>query len=301
LPYADIIVAGNEPFINSNAIDWDNEHNPVGVSAPITVFYKRVASHINDYMINKGVRSDHKLYMGAFTHVYGSAIQNTRSVKDLLIFANETPYIDGVDIHTHVKTMSEMEESFRFVSSFVKKPLTDSEYSYVFSMQQHFYDLISANDTHPFKNKMSFLEKYKMATATVSTSKVKAGTLKYTASTTIRDYMVMAEKDPVSIEEWNDLFMSRSWTIDHYLIKSNDIFKRYNVNGVTYQMGGAYQPEQGTDVNLRNDTPWFLTSIYTTGLVKRLLPTAGYPSGLPYGNYQYLNDFQKINKVPLTP
>lgn len=300
LPAADIIVAGNEPFINTLPEDWQRSMVNVNAPIPIVEFYKRVAEHINNYMVSKGVRSKHKIYMGAFTHVYGSAMQNEPAVLQLLDFARTTDYIDGVDIHTHVKTMDEMKESFDFISAHVpNKPITDTEYTYVFSQALHINDLLSLNDTKPFAGNHSFLEKYANATATKQIRGVKwindvrypvtvaLGQRKYTATTTINDYMAMALVDPVPQSEWNDLMRSRSWTIDHYIASSNALFKHYNVNGATFGL------TQGEEPNLRNGTPWYMNGLYVPALVQLM-------GGLPAGNYQYLTDFQKLNGLPQT-
>lgn len=296
LPAADIIVAGNEPFINTLAEDW--VYDPILKSSPIATFYKRVAEHLDAYMRAKGVRNQHKLYMGAFTNVDGSAMQKEWSVNDLLAFANTTDYIDGVDIHTHVKTMDEMRQGFKFISQRVQKPITDTEYTYVFTQALHLQDLLTENDIRPF-NGMSFLEKYANATATKTYKGTKwinespipftfrAGQRKYTATTTVNDYMAMAVYEPVPQAEWNDFFKSRSWTIDNYIKKSNKIFSDYNVNGVTFGlMLGALG-----DVNLRNGTPWYMNGLYSPGLVQLI-------EGKPTGNYQYLMDFQELNGLP---
>jgi hypothetical protein len=305
LPFADILVVGNEPFLNT--LSDDTKKDPITNTVPITEFYKRVAAHINTYMVNKEkgmpsspeARSKHKLYLGAFTHLYGPNMQKLPAAVDLLDFANNTDYIDGIDIHTHGYSLQDVTDSLAFASKHVSKPITDTEYSYVYEQGRHLNDLITANDTHTLSGiGLSFLEKYQNATATKSyrwrngtTSTVvrQIGQRKYTATTTVAEFMGMASSDPVPVTEWNDFFKSRTWTIDHFVKNTNAIFNKYFVNGVTFGF------MQGGVTSVTDGAPWFMVPVYASSTVQHLL------NGYPQGNYQNLSDFQTINHVPVTP
>ncbi len=323
LPYADIIVVGNEPFLNTMNEDLFKKQTATTVleSAPIATFYKRVVDHINTYMVNKEknlpaspeARSKHKLYLGAFTRLYGTSTQNIPAVVDLLDFANNTSYIDGVDIHTHGYSVGDITRSLDFVTKHVTKPITDTEYSYVYEQGRHLDDYLIDNDNHSLSPAgLSFLDKYiKNATATKSyrwrngtTSTVvrQIGQQKYTATTTVAEYMGMAATDTVPFAEWSDFFKSRSWTIENYLLKADAEFKnkKYNVNGVTFGF------MQGGVGSVTDGAPWFMVPVYASSTVQHLsYPVGTYQyrqwNGDPQGNYQNLNDFQKINHVKAIP
>ena len=274
LPYADIIVSGNEPFVNTLSTDWKKDSTG---TAPIAEFYKRMTTHLHDYMSSSTIstlsRKNHKLYMGAFTRLYDTTMQigaASFAVKDMLQFASSTPYVDGIDIHTHVTTMAEITASFEFLKAQgINKPITDSEYTYVHSQADHVMESLDTSDTRPFAG-MTFAQKY--------------AAKGYSDGMTVLSYMIAASNTPVTKMEWDDFMRSRSWTVDHFLKKADTIFLQYPVNGVTF---GLVQ----TDINPANPLPWYMGFLYSSATVKHL------PSGEPQGNYQYLTDFQKINGV----
>ncbi len=306
IPMANIIVSGNEPFINSTSSDL--KYDATKKYAPVANFYERVTKHIADYMAASSTlkQSKPKLYMGAFTRLYSDNVihgDEGYAIDHMLKFANNASYIDGVDIHTHVGELgvSQITDSLDFVTSYTKKPILDTEYSYVHKQFAHIDEKLNDSDLNNLSrinengilvNNLSFLQKYPQ----------------YPASTTGISYMAVAggsgsttKPKPVTKTEWDDFYKSRSWTIDHFIKGADAIFKskKYNVNGVNYSFSS--QGKAGSRFFVSDySLPWFMTGLYVGNTVQYLPPTPLFPEGKRQGNYQDLNDFQIINHVPVT-
>lgn len=262
LPTADIIVVGNEPFVNTLEADWAYNASFKGI--PVVTFYTRVAAHLEQYLNEHSIRDQKKIYMGAFTRLYSNTMQTGEgkaAVAALLTFADSTPYIDGIDIHTHVVTIEDITASLVFVGTYSQKPIIDTEYTYVHAQAKFTDQAIGKGDAG------AFAKKYQL-----------------NGAMTVTDFMKTAVAHPLPKQEWDDFFRSRPWTIDHFIIKADDIFKQYPVHGATF---GFIQ----TDVNFRNPLPWYMNSLFIAATIEHL------PNGQPQGNYQYLTDFESLQNI----
>lgn len=253
LPSADILVSGNEPFVNTIESDWAYDAALTGT--PLARFYERVTDHVQAHMVAHGVRNQHKLYVGAFTRIYDPAMQTGKgstAVKELVQFADEKTYVDGVDIHTHVSSLLEIDASLKFITSLTDKPITDTEYTYVHLQKAKLTEKLDVDGG-------VFAQKYGRD-----------------GSLTVDEYMQLVKKKPVSKEEWDDFFRSRPWTIDHFILEAKTIFNKYPVEGSTFGLvqGGIS----------KNELSWYMGFLFSaTSVVPK--------DGKPQPNYQYLNDF----------
>lgn len=89
---ADILVVGNEPFIETRTKDWGR----------INAFYETIAHQVISYREkNFSEKCKTQIYMGALNHLDLPAWR-TPATDRWMAFARNTPSIDGVDIHPHL-------------------------------------------------------------------------------------------------------------------------------------------------------------------------------------------------------
>ncbi|MGL4965713.1 MAG: hypothetical protein ACRC67_31110 [Inquilinus sp.] len=103
-PDIDIIVVGNEPFIESNSSNRPELFD----------FYKHIANHVITYDRNSG--RPIPLYVGAFNNVENPKAR-TPEVDALLHYARNTPGVAGVDLHLHVSSLEQMREAIDFTKN----------------------------------------------------------------------------------------------------------------------------------------------------------------------------------------
>ena len=108
--YADIIVAGNEPFIESKL----DQRGDV-----LVTFYQVVAGLVNNYQTQKG--GNKPIYVGAFNRLWEPKMQ--KDATALFTFARETPWIAGVDLHIHHAS----NEQFNTMMEFAEARLRDDQ------------------------------------------------------------------------------------------------------------------------------------------------------------------------------
>lgn len=268
-PHADIITSGNEPFINSLKKDWKYDARAGGI--PIVLFYQRVTEHVDAWLRAKGLRDNVDLYVGSFTRLHTKNMQQLPAVKQLLAYAEEAPFVDGIDMHTHVMGLGQIEKALKFARRATAKPIIVTEYTMVHAMRQAMES--GEKLGQPF-----------------------AGRWGLDPRMTINDYMacrVYKRRDgcgsypPVTKAEWDDFFATRSWYIDHFLLRADEIFRRNGVHGATYGLS-AGAPNRRM---LQPDSiPWYLGMLFAEGAL------GDAPNGLPYPNYQVLDDFRRLQR-----
>jgi hypothetical protein len=98
---ADIIVAGNEPFIESKPDQRDSR---------LVDYYKRAARAVLTYPDKRKV----PIYIGAFNRLW-LASEQTQTVNDYLTFARESEWIAGADLHIHHDDINHITAAMSFV------------------------------------------------------------------------------------------------------------------------------------------------------------------------------------------
>src|SRR5690606_16122538 len=104
----DVIVVGNEPFIESRSIDRD---------VHLVNFYKKMTEAVVQY---RGNRKFIPIYIGAFDNIY---LQENRrkGFIDLMAYAKSNAEVEGVTVHAHHSTIEELRFSIEYTSDHIRE------------------------------------------------------------------------------------------------------------------------------------------------------------------------------------
>ena len=119
LPSVEVIVVGNEPFIESNPRNREG----------LVDFYKHMANHVITFDRNSGRHI--ALYVGAFNNLESQQAR-TPAVDGLFRYARNTPGIDGVDLHLHVSSLEQMRSAIEYAKGELGagKQIISTEFSF---------------------------------------------------------------------------------------------------------------------------------------------------------------------------
>ncbi|MFD7711053.1 hypothetical protein [Streptomyces sp. NPDC059786] len=234
----DILVIGNEPFIETRQQDRAALLNP---------FYQAVAAHViakRASSCGSGCRTT--LYMGALNRLEDAAWR-TAATDVWLAYVKATPEIAGVDIHPHVAAIEHTAIYTDYVMTRMRaeQRFLATEFSLVRWWKEHWSDQVPA----------VYASRYG----------IPAGTLVWQE---VRD----AAAAPVTQQRWSDLLMNSSWfsTRQNYL--TNQV-RQLRATGrlavATY--GTLQQPAMVKDITA-DKMPWLLNSLYTNLVAQ---PSAG--------------------------
>lgn len=259
--HTDIIVAGNEPFIESRK----SERGP-----KLVAFYKEVAKEIHEYKKGKGIGvgegkgiRDVPIYIGAFNNLYWPGWR-TDAVRELLAFAEEKPWIAGIDLHIHHGGFKQLRRAINFINNKIRddQKFLITEYSLVKHFRRKVKERISG----------VFAEKYG-----------------WDPDTKAYQYIDFALKNQVPRKEWVD-FLSNSYWFENrkrYLRNSYKLFKSYDKFYIaTFAMRQSFPFNR--DFN-RNTWPWILNGLFANRTVE-----ADPETGQNQFNYGWIEDFLKI-------
>lgn len=275
-PYVDILVTGNEPFVNTPKSNWQYQDAYGGI--PLVVFYTRLSAHVHDYLVENGLRERVDLYIGAFTRLHTDRMQAQPAVQALLDHAETSPHIDGIDLHTHVANLNQIDKALDFANRHTTKPVIVSEFTFVWQMKKAVQ--------RPDRLGRRFGARWGRD-----------------PDQPIGDYMECEVfgigpdcrgNGPVSKAEWDDFFATRRWFIDHFILEADARFRAHGVRGATF---GLTQSRPTKTQIKPNRPPWYMGFLF--------VPAAVAPSadGTVPENYQYLDDFRTIQQqraqVPL--
>ncbi len=218
----DIIVVGNEPFIES----MNNEER----NTRLAPFYQYMCNRVNEYRTGK---EDIPIYFGAFNRLYDN-YRDTEGVLQMLDYVKETPWIEGVDLHIHHKENSEIVSMYSYADARIRddQKILMTEFSIVFWWQDHIRELIPAE----------FASKYG-----------------YSADMLVHQYISHALNDRRPKEEWDDFLSMCSWFEErkHYLWEVYELLSEYkSFNIATY----SYQISWGNYFD-GNSVPWLLNNL----------------------------------------
>jgi hypothetical protein len=111
MPYTNLIIPGNEPFIAA----------PKGAkkSQKLIEFYEGTSARAHVYI--KKYELNTPLFIGAFDNAYKPYRQNNQAYNNFLVFAKKTDWVDGVDIHIHHKNNKDISSSLEYVGNRIRK------------------------------------------------------------------------------------------------------------------------------------------------------------------------------------
>lgn len=227
----DIIVVGNEPFIESKKDERGNK---------LVTFYQQIANHIKNYRADS--HHDIPIFVGAFNNLYLDGWR-TQAVNDLLSFANSNPWIAGVDLHIHHSAIDQINDFIDYVDLRIRdnQKILISE----FSIKDHFRSKMGDQIPRDF-----------------------AAEFEIDPSTKNYEYLDYVLKQSVPRHEWTSFLSSSYWFENrkHYLWNAYQRFKGYKKFHIaTYALRQSYPLD--TDFTT-NTTPWVLNGLFANRTVQ---------------------------------
>lgn len=252
--HVDILVIGNEPFIESRPEDRDETLN---------VFYETIAAHVIAYRARTfGPRCRTRLYMGALNRL-DLPDRRTPAAERWMEYVRETPEIDGTDMHPHVPTPDATQPFLDFIVPRLRADQTFlvTEFSLVWYWKQHLSDPVPD----------LFAQRYGFATGTPVWQAIQA-----------------AIANPFTQQQWDDLLSLSPWfeSQKHFLV---DQMNRFRATGrlavATYGMrqGNSMVRDFGP-----NKVPWLLNSVFAPYTVQPGV------DGLTGQGYAWIDDFRAL-------
>jgi hypothetical protein len=252
----DMLVIGNEPFIESRKQDW----NP-----NFSTFYEKLARRAIAYRTQScGATCRTKLYMGALNHVERPDWR-TPTMERWMAFVKATPEIAGVNIHPHVRTI---EQSKTFLDYILPRMRPDqtflvTEFSLIWWWKEHL----------PAKAPPAFTTKYGLPADSRNWQVIRA-----------------ALDSPFPKAQWDEYLRSSPWfeSRKHYLNNQMKMFRdtgRLAVATYGFKQGSSMANNFGP-----TSTPWLLNSVVAGRTVRRN------PDGTSAFNYAWIDDFRALQQ-----
>ncbi|HLP37686.1 hypothetical protein [Lacibacter sp.] len=259
----DVIVVGNEPFIESETNTWDE---------PLNTFYKALATRVQNYLVAKNLQRP--IFIGSFDNMYQSGRQGNAGINNLLAWVKANSWIAGVSMHIHHDNNPEITTAINYVHDKLRdnQKIIITEYS----LMKWWRSNLNADITPEFVNAAN-------ASTTDFILPPPPGITK------CWQYIDYALKNPRKKEEWDAFHQYNPWLEirKDYLCNSFKLFKASNKFWfATYAMRQSYPV--GADFTVDTD-PWIMNSLFT-GRSVELLPT-----GEAEGRYSFFQQFADIN------
>ncbi len=252
LPSTNIIVPGNEPILAALKKDKKSQR--------LVVFYEEVAKHTHTYIKKHNLSIP--IFIGSFANPYKPVKQNNIPYTDLLTFAKETDWVQGVDIHIHHSDNKQISEAMDYINNRIRPDqyIMISEFSLVAWWGKHRDDNLSA----------AFTTKYSLPEGVDK----------------VWEYLNYALKNPRPLEEWNDWNKMTSWLESrrHYLCNAWKIFTGYPKFWLAFYSFKLGWPPHFSPT----DPAWILNALLVNKTVVHR------PDGDAYGRIWYMNDFKAI-------
>lgn len=229
----DIIVIGNEPYIESRPQDWNANFN---------AYYEALAKRAIAYRTQNCKDCRTHLYMGALNRLDQKENRNP-STERWMEFVKTTPELDGVNIHPHVPTL---EASKAFLDFILPRMRPEQKF---------------------LVTEFSLIWWWK---ANLKTPAPAAFTAKYGAAPNSQSWQIIkaALETPFSKPQWDEFLSQSQWfeSRKHYLRNQMTMFRdtgRLAVATYGFKQGSSMVQNFGPD-----STPWLLNSIYAGRTVK---------------------------------
>lgn len=257
----DVIVVGNEPFLESDLTD----HN-----IPLNDFYQAAAARVHAYFISHHINKP--IFIGSFNNSYLPQNRIDKGILNLLAFAKATSYISGIDVHIHHDLYSDINVSMDFLNDKIRdnQKMIITEFSLVARWRKNMKEPISP-------------EFIRVANQNSNDAILPPPEdVKYNYQ-----YINYALKHPRSLEEWNAYNQYSPWLEDSkdYLCTAFNKFKSYPKFWLAfYAIRQQFPPK--ADFTLKT-SPWVLNGVLAGRTVEL-------NNGKPQPRYQYFNDFKSI-------
>lgn len=218
----DIIVVGNEPYIESMNDDERNKR--------LAPFYQYMCNRVRDYRVGK---TSIPIYFGAFNRLYDN-YRDTEGVLKMLQFVKEKSWIEGIDLHVHHKENNDIVSMYSYANDRIRddQKILMTEFSLVFWWQDNTRNTIPSE----------FASKYG-----------------YASDMLVHQYIYLALNNRRPKQEWDDFLSMCPWfeSRKHYLMETYELLKQYkSFNIATY----SYQISWDTNFD-GNTVPWLLNNL----------------------------------------
>jgi hypothetical protein len=266
----DVLVVGNEPFLETQERDWTR----------LVTFYIELARKVKTVwtLANGDVKPN--LFLGSFEALWvrnndhqcaGEVHGQDLHREDLLQFVrNHSGWITGVDLHLHHRNIDQVDTALNWVDSRLLsgQQIIITEFSPSFYYMEQMDEPLNAT----FKNSHS--------DAAVR------------GFTQVHQYLDWALIHQDTWAQYNDFFAKHSAFTSqaNYLCQVHDKFRsnpkfRRSFTGINQGVpdGSGYKPFH-PDEKLRDGLPWFLNPIYVSATVELLQD--GSPQKRPQGYFQ---------------
>jgi len=259
----DVLIVGNEPFIESETSTWNE---------PLNSFYKAAAERVNQFLKTRNIQRP--VFVGAFDNLYQSGRQGNAGIVNLLSWCKATPWVAGIDLHIHHSDNSEIMTALNFVDNKLRddQKIIISEYSLMKWWRSNL--------------DMDLASEFLAAANADANDRIYPPT---TGITKVWQYVDYALKNPRPLEEWNAFQQHTPWLESRkdYMCSSFKLFRGFKKFWFSaYAMRQSYP--QGADFTATTD-PWVLNSLFTGRSVELL------PDGEAQGRYGFQDQFADIN------
>jgi hypothetical protein len=263
----DILVIGNEPFIESKA----EQRGP-----RLNTFYETLADAvIRDWRAQGGPATHTRLFMGAFNRLDLPANQ-TPAVERMLHFIASRPALSGADLHLHLPSIEANQSMLGYALPKLRpnQQFVSTEFSLVQYWKQHLNDVVPA----PFDQRYGFPK-----------------------GTRVYQVIAAALTKPFPIEEWRNFLEAEPWYTSHrnYLVNVMALYRSTGRLAVaTYGMRQTYA---GNRPFTAETDPWVLNSVFANqtarpnpdGSARENVPWAeGFRAAVSAGRGAALSDLQ---------
>lgn len=227
----DIIVVGNEPFIESRKEDQT-------ANGPLVKFYRQMCIKTKNYRVGK---ENVPIYVGAFDNLYLESKRIT-AVEELHAFAKNHDYMAGVDVHIHHSGIKQINSVFDYVTDKIRadQKILVTEYS----LMKHWRSKMSENIPSSFASQYG-----------------------YGSGMKNHEYIDFALKNPRPRPEWVDFLQQSYWFENrkYYIQNSYDRFKSYNKFHIaTYAIRQSFPFNKDFTANT---DPWVINPLYVNRTV----------------------------------
>jgi hypothetical protein len=251
----DILVLGNEPFIESTRDDWGN--------GALNAFYEAVADHVIKFRAaHSPSQSKTSLYMGALNHL-DNPTWRVPATERWLTHVRTTPEIAGTDIHPHLADPNGGAEYLDYILPKLgpDKKFLATEFSLVLFWQKHLTGRVSAEY---------------------------ANTYHVSPGTQVWQVIKDALAKPFPPDQWYDFLRTSPWFENNKNFLSEQTRKFRATGKLAFAGYGVGQDTAMSSGFGPDKTPWLLNSLFATHTVQPLQNGAAAP------NYAWLPEFQAL-------
>jgi hypothetical protein len=252
----DILVIGNEPFIESRQQDWNPNFN---------AFYEGLAERVIAYRNEHcGANCKTSLYMGALNKLSNPKWQ-TAATERWLQFVKETPELSGVTLHPHITAIEESKAFLDYILPRMRpeQKFIVTEFSLIWWWQKNMQRPVAP----------AFADKYEAPRNAQNWQIVKA-----------------ALETPFPKRQWDDFLQMSPWFENrkHYLRNQMKIFRdsgRLAVATYGFKQGSSMSSSWGP-----KKTPWLINSVFAPATVRKNADGTAQP------NYAWIEDFRALQQ-----